>query len=83
MTNCAACSRGAHREKVALATTDQRMGVDWDSERNGPLAPGLLDGSAMRSFWWKCERGHQVLETARIRQKRGGCLFCVKANVTG
>lgn len=59
-----------------LATTDRKLLVEWDYEKNS-LLPTQVSRKSMKSVWWKCSLGHSW--KAKISDRtilEGKCTVC-------
>ncbi len=50
---------------------------EWDSEKNGSMAPSDYSKSSHEYVWWNCDKGHSYRQqiNARVYQKQG-CPYC-------
>ena len=59
-----------------LATTDRKLLVEWDYEKNS-LLPTQVSRKSLKSVWWKCSLGHSW--KAKISDRtilEGKCTVC-------
>lgn len=42
-----------------LATTDPKLLVEWDYDRNKTITPKEISRNSLRYVWWRCSHGHR------------------------
>lgn len=52
------------------------LAVQWDTEKNAPLAPEMVTAGSQRLVWWRCEKGHSWRAQVRSRVSGCGCPVC-------
>lgn len=60
-----------------LATLYPSLAKEWHSTRNGDLTPDKVYAQSTKSFWWKCQKGHEWVEPVSKRvQVHMECPIC-------
>lgn len=60
-----------------LATLFPALAAEWDTEKNGALAPQELGPGSSKRVWWRCEKGHEWRAKVSARAGKGcGCPVC-------
>ncbi len=81
-TGCPVCSN----KKIIvgyndLATTNPELVKKWDFEKN-QIKPTEVTFGSTKKVWWKCEKGHNYLNTVSKMTYRGdGCPYCSNRRV--
>ena len=79
---CPYCSgRYALKGENDLQTTNPRLEMEWDYDKNDILPTEITAGSS-KKVWWKGMCGHSWQASVNSRNKGAGCPFCghVKLN---
>jgi len=50
--------------------------TEWDTDKNGDLAPDQFLPQSAKMIWWKCENGHSWKAPIQRRSNGGGCPYC-------
>ncbi|MBR4230817.1 MAG: hypothetical protein IKR74_01500 [Bacilli bacterium] len=80
--NCPYCSN----QKVLkgyndLATTNPEILINWNYENNYPLTPHDVIKGSERKVWWKCEKGHEWMQSINKRSINSVCPYCSNQKV--
>ena len=60
-----------------LASTYPELAQQWDSNKNGSLAPYQVSAGMGKKVWWKCDKGHSWQSSIISRARKGiGCPCC-------
>ena len=60
-----------------LLTTDPELCEEWDFDLNGKVSPQHISRNALRSVWWRCDRGHTWKDRIVNRTiEKAGCRIC-------
>jgi hypothetical protein len=74
--NCPVCSN----QKVIpglndLSTIHPEIAAQWHPDKNGEIAPSSVSVGSAKSYWWKCNYGHEW-RAALSSRRRNGCPVC-------
>ena len=78
-TGCPVCA--GHRLDVGvndLASLYPEIASEWHPTRNEQIEPKDVTAGVSRSFWWKCEQGHEYSAHIRDRVLGDGCNKCYR-----
>ena len=59
-----------------LATTDPKLLLEWDYEKNVDIKPDSITRRMSKKVWWRCEKGHSFLSRVDHRTTGHGCPYC-------
>jgi hypothetical protein len=59
-----------------LTESHPQIAVDWDCDKNDPLAPNQFGSHDKTRVWWKCKNGHRYQVSISTRVRTNGCKFC-------
>jgi len=60
----------------SLEALNPTLASQWDVERNGDLAPGMVSYGSGKIVWWKCAHGHSWQASVDSRRSGNGCPYC-------
>lgn len=63
-----------------LKTTNPKLALEWNYEKNGSLLPSMVTQGSHKKVWWKCNNGHEWESSIHNRSKGRGCPECAKTN---
>ena len=64
-----------------LATTNPEIIKEWDYEKNYPLTPQDVIKGTEKKVWWKCEKGHEWIQSINKRNINSVCPYCTNQKV--
>ena len=71
------CGKYVIPGKTDLATLHPALAAEWNSEKNGTLAPDQVTSRSHRKVWWTCSRGHTWYADIYHRVAyHAGCPYC-------
>ena len=78
--NCPVCEeRAVLAGYNDLATTDPKLILEWNYEKNTDVQPSEVSRNSMRSVWWKGPCGHEWKDRIYSRTvEKTGCIYCEK-----
>ena len=59
-----------------LASVRPALALEWDIEKNAPLAPTQITAGSGKKVWWRCARGHSWQASVVSRSRGNGCPIC-------
>ena len=77
-SNCPVCSnRKLLKGFNDLETKSPRIAKEWHPTRNGSSTPSNTLYVSTKEIWWKCNKGHEWIETVSNRTKKNcNCPYC-------
>lgn len=64
-----------------LVTTNPKMAMEWDTEKNG-MGPENVTRGCIKKYWWKCEKGHSWFVSPNNRTNQDSdCPYCTNRKV--
>ena len=79
---CPYCSGRLACKENSLASLFPELAKEWDTQKNGSLAPHDITGKSKRRVWWKCDKGHSWQMDIRTRCSGiGNCPYCMGKRV--
>ncbi len=60
-----------------LASANEELAKEWDSEKNGGLKPDMVTAGSNRKVYWMDSYGHRWMDTvSRRNHDKRGCPYC-------
>lgn len=79
---CPYCSGRLACKENSLACLFPELSKEWDTAKNGSLAPHDITAKSKRRVWWKCDKGHSWQMDIRTRCSGiGNCPYCMGKRV--
>lgn len=67
----------ACKGETDLATTHPSVAAEWHPTKNGSITPEDVTAGSDKSYWWKCELGHEWRAGVENRALKGNkCPYC-------
>ncbi len=59
-----------------LATIRPDLATQWHPTKNGDLMPTQIAVHSNKKVWWRCDKGHEWVDTPNDRNDGCGCPYC-------
>ena len=82
-TGCPVCTnRRLSPGENDLNTLFPHLAKEWNTAKNGNLAPEQVMPWSRRKVWWVCKKGHEWEASLTARTRNGtGCPYCARRHV--
>jgi hypothetical protein len=81
-SGCPFCAGQAVDESNCLLAKNPALAKEWDSSKNGTLAPARVTSGSSQRIWWHCAKSHSWQASIVARNRGAGCPYCSGLLVT-
>lgn len=65
-----------------LETVRPDLAIHWHLSKNSPLLPSQVINGFHKKVWWRCDAGHEYLQSGKKRRVGQGCPTCAPTGFT-